>query len=111
MKQGIIKAVVGLLCFSGTLALSAPDGRAATGNVYFGGDVTNNNACVVILRQNGTMMPNANATQLSSRLPGGQIGIADVYSIWRYYVTVDAPPYFPSSPSGAATWGLSSPPS
>ncbi len=75
-------------------------GTSAQGNVLFGGDLTSNNPCVVIIRRAGTLAQNATATQLSSRNAGGQSGIADVFSIFRYELSVSPPPFFTSRPNG-----------
>lgn len=72
----------------------------AQGNVIFGANLTTNNACAIIVRQSGTMAQNTAGTQLSSRLPSGQAGIADVFAIFPYQISVDTPPYFSSRPAG-----------
>ena len=72
----------------------------AQGNVLFGGNLTTNNACWIIVRQPGDFATNASNTMLSSRLPGGQSGIADVFAIFPYQISVDTPPFFTSRPLG-----------
>ena len=73
---------------------------AAQGDIPFVADVTNNNACVIIVQREGTLVQNPAGTQLNSKLAGGQSGVADVYSIWRYEVSVSGPFVFSSRPAG-----------
>lgn len=73
---------------------------AASGNIYFGGDITYNNACVIIVGNPGTLASSVNGDQLSSKLSGGQQGTADIYSIWRYDISVSAPGFFSTAPQG-----------
>ena len=44
---------------------------SATGEVYFGVNVTVNNACFIFVTQDGSLGTNVDATQMSSMLPGG----------------------------------------
>jgi len=74
--------------------------QAATANVLFGTNLTTNNACVVIVRQGGTMTIDTTPTQMSSKNAGGSAGVADVFSISNYDVTLDPPPFFLTSPAG-----------
>jgi len=74
--------------------------QAATANVLFGTNLTTNNACVVIVRQGGTMAVNTTGTQMSSKNAGGSAGVADVFSITNYDITLDPPPFFLNSPPG-----------
>jgi hypothetical protein len=71
---------------------------AAQANVYFNGNITTTNPCVILVDQGGTLAANADATQLSSKLPGGQSGIARVMALSNYWVTVDEVNFFTSSP-------------
>lgn len=79
---------------------TATPALAASGSVYFGGDITVSAACVVIVRDPGTLAPSADGHQLSSKLPGGSQGTADIYSIRRYDVSVSAPGFFSTAPQG-----------
>ena len=78
----------------------APAVQAAQGNILFGVNITTNNACVVLVRRGGTMTQNVGGDVLSSKNAGGVTGIADVYSIFNYQVTVDPPPFFLTAPAG-----------
>lgn len=75
---------------------------AASGNIYFGGDITYNNACVIVVGNSGTIVPSVNGDQLSSKLSGGQQGTAEIYSLWRYDISVSAPGFFSNSPQGGS---------
>lgn len=92
----LVRATACLFVLANTIGTSF----AAQGDIHFGGDLTTNNACVVIVRQGGTLIPNVDATQMSSKLPGGNSGIADIYSLWRYNISVSAPSFFDSRPLG-----------
>lgn len=87
-------------CLLACVPVHGPELMAAQGNVQFGVNLTTNNSCVVVVQSGGTLTTNANGTQLSSKNAGGQAGIADVYSISRYRISVDAPPFFLVSPPG-----------
>ena len=95
------KFVLGIIAAVSMNSLLSVDKLASAQNdVLFGANVTNNNACFVIIRRNGTFVPNVTSTQLSSRLPGGQSGIADVFAFFPYDISVDTPPFFSSRPIG-----------
>ena len=80
------------ICFLSIVPLS-PAVHAAQGNVQFGVNITTNNSCVVIIRQGGTLSQNAGGNVLSSLNAGGVAGVADVFSLLDYQVTVDPPPF------------------
>ncbi len=92
-------AAICIVALAGSMI--APPALAAQNGVFFGANLTYNNACVIIVQQDGTMVQNGNATVLSSKFPGGIAGIADVYSLSRYYVTVDAPGFFTTPPNAS----------
>jgi hypothetical protein len=87
------------LALAAALAIVRPDAAAAAqANVYFNGNLTTNNPCVILVDQAGTLAANSSATQLSSKLPGGQSGIARVVSLSNYWISVDEVNFFTSSP-------------
>ena len=73
---------------------------SATGNVIFGANVTNNALCAIIIRRSGTFAQNVTGTQLSSLLPGGQSGVADVFAVFPYRIWITPPPFFTTRPPG-----------
>lgn len=73
---------------------------SATGNIIFGADITNNAACAILVRRGGTFAQNASGTQLSSLLPGGESGIADVFAVFPYQIQISTPPFFTTRPLG-----------
>lgn len=81
------------------MAFVAPT-NSATGNVIFGADITNNTACAILVRAEGTFVQNVQGTQLSSLLPGGQSGVADVFAIFPYQIYITPPPAFTLRPVG-----------
>ena len=85
------------------LALSADPSRAAQGDVPFQGSVTEPNACTIIVDQGGTMIPTADATQMSSSFAGGVPGIARIISFANYWISVDAPASFDTAPPDGFT--------
>ncbi len=89
-----------LAALSANTTLAVAPTVSANGNVIFGANVTNNTACAVIVRQSGTFVPSIPGTQLSSLLPGGQSGIADVFAVFPYQIYVTPPPFFTTRPQG-----------
>ena len=83
------------VAIAGLCALLPPvNAIASSGAIQFGGNITNNNACSIIVGGPGTISPNPDGTRLSSKNTGGQRGIADIYSIWRYDISVSSPNFF-----------------
>lgn len=83
-----------------TIMASINSTHASETGVHFGGDVTNNAFCIIFVNQPGTLAPNIGSTQLSSKLPGGSAGTAEVWSFRRYEVSVSSPTYFDTYPTG-----------
>lgn len=77
--------------------------NAATGNVVFQGSVTPNNSCAINVRQNGRLGLSANYRILSSKLAGGQVGIADVTAIGNFQISAVTTPSFSVAPVGGNT--------
>lgn len=73
---------------------------AGPGDIHFNGDITNSAYCIIFVRQSGTLAPNVDATQLSSKLPGGTPGIAEVWSFRKYDISVSSPTFFNTYPTG-----------
>ncbi len=71
-----------------------------SGTLHFGGNITYSNACAIVVGAPGTITPNADSTKLSSKNAGGQQGVADIYSIRRYRISVSSPDFFTNAPSG-----------
>ncbi len=85
---------------AGSLFGQATEQAFAVGTgVNFGVNIYEDNSCTVQLVQNGTMGVNPGKNQMSSKIAGGTPGIADVYSLRNYEVTVDAVNYFITSPT------------
>ena len=82
------------------LCLSAGAASTASGDINFWGNITENNACVVMLVQSGAMGVSTDGRQLSSKIAGGQPGIADIASMRNYYISVDGPSFFMDAPNG-----------
>jgi type 1 fimbria pilin len=74
--------------------------NADQGNVQFWGNITNNNPCVVVLGRQGQLGVSPDFRQLSSKTPGGFSGVADIYSLFRYQISVDGPTFFMTAPVG-----------
>lgn len=81
----------------GTLA--GPAGASSQG-VLFVGNITDANRCAVNIINDGHLALSADMRTLSSKLPGGWGGVADVTSSRAYNMTVEAVPFFTQSPSG-----------
>lgn len=67
-------------------------------DVRFSGTVSAPNACAIIVDRNGTLVQNSSGTVQSSRLTGGQSGLARVLSFWNYTISVDTPTFWDASP-------------
>lgn len=93
-------SLAGYLVSASLLLAAAVPAGSAQGNVYFGGDITTNSWCSVVVQQAGTLAANPESTILGSKQPGGQPGIARVTSILPYDVSVNPWPNFTSAPSG-----------
>jgi type 1 fimbria pilin len=82
------------------LALSPSAASTAEGTINFWGNITSNNACVITLVQSGALGVSPDRQQLSSKIAGGQPGIAEISSMRNYYISVDGPTFFMDAPSG-----------
>ncbi|MFK5979012.1 MAG: hypothetical protein QM488_09025 [Rhizobiaceae bacterium] len=80
--------------------VAVPFANAGQGNVNFGGNVDASSACIIVIRGGGTMTQSATGDQISSKNTGGNHGVADVYSWWNYDISLDAPSFFTSRPTG-----------
>lgn len=99
VRSGLLKMAVS--AFAGLPILLLPSTASPnSGTLHFGGNITYSNACAIIVGAPGTITPNPDSTQLSSKNAGGKQGIADVYSIWRYGISVSSPDFFTNAPSG-----------
>ncbi len=74
--------------------------NAAQDNVQFWGNITTNNPCVVILGRQGQLGVSPDLRQLSSKISGGVSGVADIYSLIGYQISVDGPSFFMTAPAG-----------
>lgn len=93
-----------LASIAGLSALLAPaTAIPSSGTLHFGGNITYSNSCAIVVGAPGTITPNPGSTQLSSKNPGGQQGVADIYSIWRYDISVTSPDFFTNAPPDANT--------
>lgn len=97
----ISATAVGAVMLLGVFAEQAAD--AASGNVWFGINLSAPALCVIIVRNDGTLALDGTRQILSSKETGGSSATADVYSLRSYNVTVDAVPFFVTSPSGGNT--------
>lgn len=84
------------------LGYGTSEAYAASGNVHFWTNLTTNNACVIYLGQTGELGNNADNTQLSSKIAGGRPATAQIYSLARYWISVDSPTFFINQPSGGS---------
>lgn len=73
---------------------------AAQDNVQFWGNITINNPCVVVLGRQGQLGVSPDLRQLSSKISGGVSGVADIYSMVAYQISVDGPTFFATAPGG-----------
>ncbi len=102
-----VKVTLAFLLAGAVLGQATEQAFAASTGVNFGVNIYVDNSCTVQLVQNGTMGVNPAKTQMSSKIAGGTAGIADVYSLRNYDVTVDAVNYFllaPTTGSDATTF-------
>jgi hypothetical protein len=90
----IIAAMMSPLC----ALFASTQSSAAT--VEFSANVTPPNACTIVVQRDGLFGVSADQQILSSKLPGGQSGIADVYSSANYSLTAETTGLFTTSPSG-----------
>ncbi|MCB1423543.1 MAG: hypothetical protein KDJ69_13985 [Nitratireductor sp.] len=95
MFQTVAAAIAGL-----PVLLFPATATPASGTIQFGGNITYSNSCSIVVGAPGTITPNADSTQLSSKNAGGQQGVADIYSIHRYDISVSSPDFFTNAPSG-----------
>ncbi len=96
-----LKVIAGMAVVAA--ALAAPVSFAATGNVTFEGTIDTNASCSVTVRQDGGFGISGDYRLLSSKIAGGQSGIADVLAIGNYTVSAPTFPSFTASPSGGGT--------
>lgn len=92
-KLGKIFIAFALLAGANNAALAGP------GDIHFNGDITNSAYCIIFVTQSGTLVPNVDATQLSSKLPGGTPGKAEIWSFRKYDISVSSPTYFNTYPT------------
>ncbi len=97
----ITATALGAIIALGLTAEQAAD--AASGDVWFGVNISSPALCLIIVRNDGTFGLDATRQILSSKETGGVSGTADVYSLRNYDVTVDAVPFFLAMPSGGGT--------
>ncbi len=67
-------------------------------NMRFAGNISEPNACVILIDSNGTLAQNSSGSVLSSRLTGGTSGIARVLSFRNYSISVVPRSHWVSSP-------------
>lgn len=75
-------------------------GKCLQPGVFFVGSITDANRCEVNIINDGHMALSSDMRTLSSKLPGGFGGVADVTSSRAYDMTVEAVPFFTQAPSG-----------
>lgn len=73
---------------------------AASGNVTFEGTIDTNASSTVTVRQNGRFGISSDFRTLSSKIAGGQVGIADVFAMGSYSVSATMFPILNAAPSG-----------
>ncbi len=89
------------LCAAVLLGISAERAAdAASGNVYFGINIYMPSACFIQVQNDGTLALNGSGQVLSSKQSGGVSAVADVHSFARYWLQVDAVPFFVAMPPG-----------
>ena len=86
-----------------TVSLVSSASLAATGNVTFEGTIDTNASFSVTVRQDGGFGISADYRLLSSKIAGGQGGIADVLAIGNYSVSAPTFSSFTAAPSGGGT--------
>ena len=89
--------------FSLVLALAATSASATTEGIPFVGNITDPNRCAINVLSDGQFGISADFHTLSSKLPGGVGGVADVTSSRPYDITVEALPFFTHFPGGGNT--------
>ena len=72
----------------------------SSGTIHFGGNITYSNSCSIVVGAPGIISPNPDSTQLSSKNAGGKQGVADIYSIHSYDISVSSPDFFTNAPAG-----------
>jgi hypothetical protein len=76
--------------------------ESASGNVHFGANVDESNVCAIIVNRDGDFGVSADKKVMSSKLPGGMSGIAEVHSGRNYFISAGTYDFFTSSPSGGS---------
>lgn len=92
-------AGVSALCVASALSSATPS-HATTGNVVFEGTIDTNASCSVTVRQNGRFGVSGDLKTMSSKIAGGQVGLADVLAFGNYQVSAVTLPFFSSAPAG-----------
>lgn len=102
MRTGLLKAAIA--SFAGLSVVLAPaTAIPSSGTLHFGGNITYSNSCAIVVGAPGTITPNSDSTQLSSKNAGGKQGVADIYSIRRYDISVSSPDFFTNAPPDGNT--------
>lgn len=100
LKKSTLKLLTKITIVLAIASFANSNVQAGDGNMHFNGDVTNSAYCIIFVTQGGTLAPNVDATQLSSKLPGGNAGKAEVWSFRKYDVSVSSPTFFDTYPTG-----------
>lgn len=94
-------ATIGAFLLAGVAAQQ--DADAAQGNINFGINIYQPNYCAIVVQNDGTLAADVSGHVLSSKEAGGVSGIATIYSLWSYDISVDAVPFFLAMPTGGDT--------
>lgn len=78
--------------------LSANAAFPAQGNINFWGDIPASGPCLMFFQIPGQMGVSPDGRQLSSKIAGGTPGIAAIWSLNPYVVTIDGPSFFMTMP-------------
>lgn len=105
MKKFITNVFGATLMIGATLFTPTGPSNAASGTANFSGTVTSPAICIITVENpDGVLAPNTAGTQLSSKLPGGSPGQATITALsglfGSYDISVTAPAFFSSFPSG-----------
>lgn len=92
--------LAGLTC--GLLAFAAPASAESEG-IPFGGAVSHNNSCSILIERNGTMALSADGMVFSSKLAGGVSGQALIQSGATYWITATTYQFWNMAPPDGGT--------
>lgn len=99
----LIRLTSAVVTFAFAITFMPTQLGAATGNVVFNGNITNNNLCAITVEQDGALGVASNMRQLSSKIAGGSAGVARVLGLGNFNISAVTPSVFAVGPTGANT--------